>query len=145
MISRTSIIDAKSNLRMTQDTLDRAYLRHQVVKIDNAMVYQILSKVFTDMKAFVYMKQRKPLQDGQAVYLDIHEHFLGPDHVVRQATGAHGKLQTPSMMVRERHGIGKRMSPSRTACHYGEPYRSWLMWYGQWHQGLPLTPRHQEH
>ena len=39
------------NLRMTEETLDRAYLGHQVdaFKIDNAMVNQIFCKVFTDM------------------------------------------------------------------------------------------------
>ena len=51
---------------MSQDTLDRAYLSHQndTFKIDNAMVYQILSKMFTNMIAFVYVKQRKSTLDS---------------------------------------------------------------------------------
>ena len=57
------------------------------------MVYQILSKMFTDMDAFVYVKQRKAMQNGHVVFFDIHEHFLGPDHVARQAACAEGKLQ----------------------------------------------------
>ena len=60
-IARAPIIDARSNLKMTQETLDRTYLSHEVdtFKIVNAMVYQILSKIFTDMDVYVYMKQRK--------------------------------------------------------------------------------------
>ena len=44
MIPRAPIANAKSNLKMTQETLDRVYLSHQIdtFKIDNAMVYQIL-------------------------------------------------------------------------------------------------------
>ena len=60
MIARAPIVDAKSNLKMTKETLDRAYHSYQVdiFKIDNAMVYQILAKVFTDMGTPVNMKQR---------------------------------------------------------------------------------------
>ena len=58
------------------------------------MMFQILSKVFMDMDANVYVKQRKTTQDSQAVYFDIHKWFLGPDHVARQATNAERKLQT---------------------------------------------------
>ena len=58
MINRAPIVNSKSNLRLTQETLDRAHLSHQVdtFKINNAMVYQILSKVFIDMDPFVYVK-----------------------------------------------------------------------------------------
>ena len=105
MIARSSIIDAKSNLKMTQEMLDRAYLSHQVdtFKIYNALVYQILSKVFTDMDAYVYVKQRKWTKDGQAVFFDIRKHLLRPDHVARQAADTERKLQISHyMMVRER-------------------------------------------
>ena len=57
------------------------------------MVYQILSKVFTDMGAYVYVKQRKAMQDGQAVYFKVHKYFICPDHFARQAIEAGGKLQ----------------------------------------------------
>ena len=40
------------------------------------------------------MKQRKGTQDGQAVFFDIHKHFLGPYHVARQVTEAERKLQS---------------------------------------------------
>ena len=80
---------------LNHDSLDRVYLGNKcdTFKIDNAMVYQILSKMFTDMDAFVYVKQRKALQDGQAVFFNVHKHFIGPDHMVRQATDAEGKLE----------------------------------------------------
>ena len=39
------------------------------------------------------MKQRKCTQDGWAVLLDIHKHFLCTDRVTRQATDAEQKLQ----------------------------------------------------
>ena len=75
--------------------MDRASLDHQndTFNIDNAMVYQILSKMFTDMDTCVYVKQRKATQDVQAVYCDIHKQFLGPYHVARQATDVEGKLK----------------------------------------------------
>ena len=57
MIARTLIVDASSNLRFNQDSLDRVYVDHQAdtFKVDNSMVYQILSKMFKDMDAFVYV------------------------------------------------------------------------------------------
>ena len=96
MIARAPIINAKSNRKMTQETLNRAYLSYQVdtFKINNVLVHQILSKVFADIGTYVYVKQRKATQDGQAVFFNIHKHFLGLDHVARQATEAEGKLQT---------------------------------------------------
>ena len=77
-------------------TLDRDYLDHQcdAFKIDNTLVYQILLKVFTYMDVFVYVKQRKETQDGWAVFFDVHKHFLGSEHVARQAAEAEEKLQT---------------------------------------------------
>ena len=95
MITRAPIVDSKSNFKMTQEILNRAYLSYQVdtFKIDNALVYQILSKVSTDMDTYVYVKQRKGIQDGQAVFFNIHKHFLGPEHVARQAAEAEEKLQ----------------------------------------------------
>ena len=54
MITRAPIVDARLNLRLNQDSLDRVYLDYQCDKFknDNAMVYQILSKIFSDMDAF---------------------------------------------------------------------------------------------
>ena len=80
---------------MTQETLDSAYLSYQVdtFKIYNALVYQILSNVFTDMDTYVYIKQKKGMQDSWAVFFNVNKHFLCPDHVSRQAAEAEGKLQ----------------------------------------------------
>ena len=61
MIARASIVDARSNLRLNQDSLDRVYLDHQAdaLKIDNATLYQFISKVLTDMDTYVYVKKKK--------------------------------------------------------------------------------------
>ena len=79
MITRVPIIDTRLNLRLNQDSLDKVYVDHQTdtFKVDNAMVYQSLSKMFTDMDAFVYVKQRRDTQDGQAVFFNVHKYFLG--------------------------------------------------------------------
>ena len=94
MIVRAPIINASSILRLSQDSLERAYVDHHdnTFKVYNAIVYQILSKMFTDTNAFVYMKQSKATQYGQTVFFDIHKRFLGPDHVARQAPDAEEKL-----------------------------------------------------
>ena len=122
------------------ESLDRAYFSYQcdTFKINKALVYQFLSKVFMNTDRYVYMKQRKSIQDGQAVFFDVHKCFLGPDHVARQATEAERKLQ--------RVGMGHVCcTPKRTACCHGEPYRLWLQLNGQWHQSLPIHPKHKEH
>ena len=69
MIARSSIVDAKSNLKITQESLDRLYLNHQcgTFKIDNALVYQILSKLFTDKVAYVYVKQKKSVESCKSL------------------------------------------------------------------------------
>ena len=58
IITRVPIVNASSNLRLNQISLNRVYVDHKTdtFKIDNAIVYQIFSKVFTDMDAFVYVK-----------------------------------------------------------------------------------------
>ena len=93
MIARAHIVDAKLNLKMTEECLDRVYLSHQCdTKIDNTLVYCILLKVFTDMDAYVNVEQRKSTQVDQAVFFDIHKQFLSSDHVARQATETERKL-----------------------------------------------------
>ena len=47
-----------------------------------------------DTDAYVYVKQRKETQDGQAVFFHLHKPFLCSDHVARQTTEAERKLQT---------------------------------------------------
>ena len=66
MIARASIVDSRMNLKLSQESLDRVYLDHQcgTFKIKNALVYQILSKMFMDMGAYIYVKQRKSMQYG---------------------------------------------------------------------------------
>ena len=94
VVARAPIVDSRLNLKLNQENLDKAYL-HQcdTFKINNALVYQILSKMFMNKDAYVYVKQRKGMQDSQAVYFDIHKQFLDPDHVARQSTDAERKLQ----------------------------------------------------
>ena len=90
MITRSPIADSRMNLKLNQEALERVYLDYwcDTFKIDNALVYQILLKMFMDMDAYVYVKQRKEMQDSQAVFFDIHKLFLDPNHVARQATKA---------------------------------------------------------
>ena len=58
MIARASIVDSKMNLKINQESLYRVYLDYQcdTFKINNALVYQIVLKVFMDMDSYVYMK-----------------------------------------------------------------------------------------
>ena len=92
MIARAPIVDASSNLRLNQHSLHRVYVDHQAdtFKVDNAVVYQIHSKMFTDMDAFVYVKQRRGTKDGCTVFFDVHKHFLGLVHQARQAPDVEG-------------------------------------------------------
>ena len=85
IIGRAPIMNSKWNLKITQETLDRAYLRYQVetFKINNDLVYQIFSKEFTGKDTYLYVKQRKATHDNQAVFFDVHKEFLSPDHVTR--------------------------------------------------------------
>ena len=41
--------------------------------IKDALVYQILLIVFTDIDAYDYVRQKKGMQDGQAVFFSIHK------------------------------------------------------------------------
>ena len=75
MIARAPIVDNRSNFKLSQESFDRVYFDCwcDAFKIDNASVHQILLKVFTNMDAYAYIKQRKSKQDSQAVYFDIHK------------------------------------------------------------------------
>ena len=58
MIARAPIVDEMSKSRHSRGSLNKFYYVYKVstFKIDNALVHQILSKIFTDMDAYVYMK-----------------------------------------------------------------------------------------
>ena len=78
------------------------------------------------------------------MFFDVHKHFLGPYHVAREAADAEGKLQNSHydgerktwdwdkyvVLHKEQHAIIESL------IDYG--------YSGQWHQGPPLSPRHQE-
>ena len=72
MICKASIVDVKSNLKMTQDGIAKEYESWQCnnVKIDNALVNHILLKIFVYM--YVCLKLRNSTQDGLAMFFDIH-------------------------------------------------------------------------
>ena len=55
MIASTPIVNSRLNLKLSQDSLDKVYLDHQcdTFQNDNTFVYQILSKMFTNMDAYV--------------------------------------------------------------------------------------------
>ena len=58
MITRAPIIDSKMNLMFNQEILDRVCLDYlcATFKINNALVYQILSNMFMYIDAYVYAK-----------------------------------------------------------------------------------------
>ena len=96
MIARVPIVNGKSNFKLTQYVLDRAYPDYQcnTLKMNNALVYQMLSKIFMNTDTYILMMQKKGMQDNQAVYFNAHKHPLGPDYMTRQTTEAERKLQT---------------------------------------------------
>ena len=102
MIVIAPFVDGKLNLKLNQESLDRVYLDYKcdTFKIDNALVYQILSKVLKEINKYVYVKHRKSMQDSWAVFFNVHKHFLGPDHVAKQAADAERKCKPLTMMVR---------------------------------------------
>ena len=61
MIVRAYIFHRRSKLKQTQECLDRAYFSWQcgTFKINNALVYHILLKIFTDMDAYANMKHKR--------------------------------------------------------------------------------------
>ena len=96
MITRAPIVELLLlNLKLNQDSLNQVYSDHQTdtFKVDNMMVYQMFSKMFTDMDTFVYVKQRRYMQESWVAFFDIHKCFFGLDHVARQAADVEGKLQ----------------------------------------------------
>ena len=95
MITKAPIVDSRSDLKLNQETLDRTYLDHpcDTFKINNAMVYQILSKMFMDMDNYIYVKQRKSMQDGQCFSMSI-SNFLALSMWSGRPQSQNGKLQS---------------------------------------------------
>ena len=58
------------------------------------MVYLILLKIFMSTDAYVHMKHRNSLQDGQAVVFNVHQQLLGNNSMTRQATEEERKLHS---------------------------------------------------
>ena len=54
-------------------------------------MYHILLKMFIDMDTYVHVKQKKYLGWSSCVFL-VHEQFLDPDHMARQAVETKRKL-----------------------------------------------------
>ena len=89
MIARAPIVTVKLNLKLTQECLESTYVSQQCDTFNNnTLVYHFLFKIFTDTDAYVSMKQRKSMHDGQTMFFVVHKQFLGPDFVARQATEA---------------------------------------------------------
>ena len=61
MITRAPIINARSNLKITHKILNKTYHSSQVDKcmINKDLVFQILSKVFTNTDTYVYANSEK--------------------------------------------------------------------------------------
>ena len=111
IIARDPIINSRSSLKLSQDSLDRAYLDHQcdTFNIDNALVYQILSNIFMDMDAYVYVKQKKGCRMIKQCSLKFTSNFLAlimwPDRLQKQKKS----YKTTTTMVRKKSGIGTSM------------------------------------
>ena len=60
------MIDATSNLKMIQDGFKRASVdwQYDKCKVDNALVYHILSNISKEADAFIQVKQRKSSLDS---------------------------------------------------------------------------------
>ena len=73
-ITMDSIVNSKSNLKFSQDSLGRIYLNHKcdTLNIKNALVYQILSKMFMETDAHVSVTQ-----GGQAAFFNVHKQLFG--------------------------------------------------------------------
>ena len=80
MIARAPIDETKSNPKQTHDYLNRAYVIWQcdVFKINNALVYYILSKVFMDTEAYVYMKKGRECRTVELFSSTSIHSFLAP-------------------------------------------------------------------
>ena len=66
MTARAPKVDTKLNIQKTKDLHNKNFVDFQCdrFKIDNALVHNIVSDVFTDMFAYVYKKQRKSILDS---------------------------------------------------------------------------------
>ena len=55
MITKAPIVDAKSNLKLTQMYLDQVHISYQcdTIKINYALVYRFLLKIVTNMDGYV--------------------------------------------------------------------------------------------
>ena len=73
MIARTPVVNAISNLKMIQNSLDSTYVIWQcnIFKIENALVYHALSKILMDTDLYVYVKQKNSTHDDQAAYFMV--------------------------------------------------------------------------
>ena len=40
-----------------------------------------------------HVKQTRVMQDGPVVFFNIHNHFVDPDHIAKQAAEAEGKMK----------------------------------------------------
>ena len=148
MITRAPIVDSKLNLKMNQKSLNRVYLDHQcdTFRTGNTLVYHILSKIFPDKGDYIVMKKRKSMQDGSAVFFDIHKLFLArtmwPDRQQQQKESC----KPLTMVVRGKGGIVTSTSHSTN--------NSMPLWRTTQimatvrlikASNLPLSSRHQEH
>ena len=114
IITRASIVDSRLNLKLNQESLDRAYLEPQCnkFKINNALMYHILSKMSMDMDTYIYMKQKKETQYGQQFSSTSIRNFSALTMWPSRSQKQKESCKTPTMMVREKHGTVTSMSHS---------------------------------
>ena len=94
IITSATIIDAKLNLELNHEALNKVYLGYQYIQDWQCLgVSNPLDGVHGHICLCLH-ETEKGTQDSQAVFFAIHKWFLGPDHVAWQAAKAERKLQT---------------------------------------------------
>ena len=91
-------------------------------KNDSSLVKHIISKMIKDKDSYVYVKQRKSMQDDEDVLFDILKQFLSPYQEVRQATEAARKLQNSHCDGNGKENVcNKYVTLQKIEHRFGEP------------------------
>ena len=120
------IADSKSNLKMTQDCLDAAYVSWQcdTFKIDNPFIYHSWS-----WGLFIHETEKEYSGQLSCVLMSIGD-FLTLTTWPRRPHKLEESCRTLTMMVRRKERIRTSMLYyARNITNNGESCRSWLQWY----------------
>ena len=115
---------------MTQDGLDKAYASYQDLQ---CICVSHSLKDFMDMDAYISLKQQKSTQDGQAVYFNVYNWFLGPNHEAMQDAEAEKKLQNSHYDGKKKRWHWDMYVTLNQKCHTIMESHADLPWHHQWH------------